>query len=36
MESDMSDVLAFTSENEYRSYRADLDFWWPNIVVGQS
>jgi len=24
--------LAFIAEDEYRKYRSDLDFWWPNIV----
>src|SRR3990167_6369281 len=31
-ESDMLNVPIFTSESEYCSHRADLDFWWPNIV----
>lgn len=32
VESDMSNVLVFTSESAYRSRRSDLDFWWPHIV----
>lgn len=27
-----SATLTFNSEDEYSSYRADLDFWWPLIV----
>lgn len=25
-------TLTFTSENEYCSYRENIDFWWPHIV----
>jgi hygromycin-B 7''-O-kinase len=28
----MSNAPLFTSDNEYRSYRANLDFWQPHIV----
>jgi len=28
----MLNAPIFTSENEYCSYRADIDFWWPHIV----
>ncbi len=27
-----SNVLVFSSEDEYCSHRSDLDFWWPHIV----
>ncbi len=28
----MPNALVFASENEYRSHRGDLNFWWPSIV----
>jgi hypothetical protein len=28
----IANIPAFTSENEYRLHRSDLNFWWPNIV----